>query len=66
MTRWLTDDDNIGEENTTTTMMLMSIMAFSPRAHLDRMKAKAGAKVAEECPTLVQVRFPVINYADGP
>ena len=47
-------------------MMLMSIMAFSPRAHLDRMKAKAGAKVAEECPTLVQVRFPVINYADGP
>ena len=47
-------------------MMLMSIMAFSTRAHLDRMKAKAGAKVAEECPTLVQVRFPVINYADGP
>ena len=44
-------------------MMLMSIMAFSPRAHLDRMKAKAGAKVAEECPTLVQVRF---NYAYGP
>ena len=40
MTRWLTDDDNIGEENTTTTMMLMSIMAFSPRAHLDRMKAE--------------------------
>ena len=33
-------------------MMLMSTMAFSPRAHLDRMKAKAGAKVAEECPTL--------------
>jgi len=24
------------------------------KAHLDRMKAKAGAKVAEECPTLVQ------------
>ena len=38
-------------------MMLMSIMAFSPRAHLDRMKAKAGAKVAEECPPLVQVRL---------
>jgi len=24
------------------------------KAHLDRMKAKAGAKVAEECPSLVQ------------
>jgi len=24
------------------------------KAHLDRMKAKAGAKVAEECPTVVQ------------
>ena len=57
MKRWLRDDDNIGEENTSTTMMLMSIMAFSPRAHLDRMKAKAGAKVAEECPPLVQVRL---------
>ena len=53
MTRWLRDDDNIDEENTSTTMMLMSIMAFSTRAHLDRMKAKAGAKVAEECPALV-------------
>ena len=50
--------DDVDEENTATTMMLMSIMAFSPRAHLDRMKAKAGAKVAEECPeTLVQVRL---------
>ena len=47
-------------------MIPLSRMAFAPRAHLDRMKAKAGAKVAEECPTLVQVRFPVINYADGP
>ena len=35
----------------------MSIMAFPPRAHLDRMKAKAGAKVAEECPAIVQVRL---------
>ena len=38
-------------------MIPLSRMAFAPRAHLDRMKAKAGAKVAEECPALVQVSF---------